>query len=326
MTNLPRVARALAGIIACIVAVDLLLRAIAPFELHRDWEHPVIAAKERLYSKFAKKGVDVLIVGSSLSMNLDAKRLSKLTEHRVFNGSVMGLTAGGVAAVMTEGYAAIRKPKLVIYPLSMRDFRPGDALMQPFLSHKMREARPGNWKGKLEVSVENVSYLFRVRRQLRHSLVSDAREQKVPRLDAYGTRPHTGHNLNARLRSKGWVKRKYPPVLRYKEASTTTFNALELVNMIEANRRNGVQTVLVNMAISRAAVDGELGNHYERYLAELEAMARRLDVPLYDALGELNLNNDHFNDFVHVGAKGDRKVEDYLVPIIKRHLNARQRP
>ena len=77
------------------------------------------------------------------------------------------------------------------------------------------------------------------------------------------------------------------------------------------------------MAISPAALEGDLQSRYERYLAELESLAKRLDVPLYDALGELKSSNAYFNDFVHVGAKGDKKVEDYLVPIIMRHLDAR---
>lgn len=325
MTSLfRRVALSLAGTVALIVAADLTLRAIAPFPLHRDWEHPLIAAKERLYTTFAQREVDVLIVGSSLSMNLDAKRLSDATKRRVFNGSVAGLTAAGIAAVMAEAYAPTRKPRLVIYPLSMRDMRGGDAFaMPPFLSHKMREARPANWQSRLEVAVEDASYLFRVRRQLRHELVSNEQEEEIAPLDAHGTRNHTRHNLESRLKNKAYAKKNYEKLLRAKESSATTSNAEELVEMIEGNRRDGVQTVLVNMTISPAALQGELRSRYEKYLTDLERLANRADVPLYDALGDLKLSNAYFNDFVHVGAKGDKKVEDYLVPIILRHLDAK---
>lgn len=320
-----RVLQCLAGVLLCVLVAELGLRALQPFDLHRDWEHPLIAAKEERYTKFARRDVDVLIVGSSLAMGLDAKRLSELTKRRVFNGSIAGLTAAGVAAVMAEGYAPIGKPKLVIYPLSMRDIRGGDAFsMLPFFSHKMREARPSNWQGKLEVAVEDVSYLFRVRRQIRHSLVTAEKEERIVPLDDFGTHKHVGHRLNARLRDKAYARKTYNKLVHARLASATSPNAEELSEMIEFNRANGVETVLVNMPISPAAMDRRLAKHYKTYMAEVRKFAKRVDVPFYDALGKLKLDNAHFNDFVHVGPKGDKRVEDYLLAIIERHLDARQ--
>lgn len=316
-----RVALALLGVLGCVAAVDLSLRALAPFELHRDWEHPLIAAKEQLYEKFARSGVDVLLVGSSLSMNLDAKRLSELSGRRVFNGSVAGLTAAGIAAVVETAYTPIQTPKLVIYPLSMRDIRGGRAFqMPPFSSHKMRAVRAPNWQSKIEIAAENASYLFRIRRQLRHSLVSDEHEERIAALDEYGTRGHARHQLPQRLRNRAYARKYFNKLLQEQEASQDTDNAKELVRMIQANRKNGVHTVLVNMTLSPAALKGKQRKRYAKYLKQLEAVAKREGVPLYDALDDLKLSNEYFNDYVHVGAKGDKKVEDYLVRIIRRHL------
>lgn len=326
LTNSVRsAALSILAVVACVVAVDVGLRVLAPIELHRDWDHPLIAAKERLYEKFAEQDVDVLIVGSSLAMNLDAARLEKLSNRRVFNGSVVGLTAAGVSAVMQVGYAAIRNPKLVIYPLSMRDLRGGRAFeMTPFFSHKMRAARPAGWQGELEVALEDVSYLFRIRRQVRHFLVSEEREQQLDRiakLNEHGMRGHAPHQLRRRLGNKAYKNEVFSRLVREEQATASTDNATELVKMIEANKRNGVETVLLNISISPAALAGRQKKRYKKYLSELRALAKRADVPMYDALGDLELSNGYFNDFVHLGAKGDKKVEDYLLPIIERHLH-----
>jgi lysophospholipase L1-like esterase len=323
MNRSRRVALSLLGIFACVLAADVGLRVLEPYELHRDWEHPVIGAKEALYEKFSNSDVDALIVGSSLTMNLDAKRIGEASGYRVFNGSIAGLTASGISAVMREAYAPTRKPRLVIYPLSMRDLRKRERPFDrpPFLSHKMRAERPVTWQDRVEIEAERVSYLFRIRRQVRHDLLEDEREQRTFPLDAYGTRNHARHLLQARLKNPRFLKEYYRDMASEGEAFGDTADADELTKMIRANKRDGIQTVLVNMVLSPAAISGKLARHYKTYVKQSKALAKREGVPWYDAHDELDLSNAYFNDLVHTGAKGDKRVEDYLVTLIQRHLS-----
>jgi hypothetical protein len=321
-------ARAVLAVLLCVVAVDVGLRKLAPFELYSDWEHQQIAYKQDKFRSFVDGGgVDVLLAGSSVIMNLDAKRLGRRTHARVFNGGIGSGNPTAMGAILSHMYYPLGKPKVLVYGVSARDLRDsGDAFDQPpFFSNKMRTIRAETWQERLEAAFERVSYLFRIRRQVRDL----AHRGEIPRgaeikTDAYGSRKHRSNGLKHSLNARGQFPPNYAYRSRYNHyrVDLAKGHARQLVSLIEQNEALGIKTVLVNVPLSPAGMTlfDRPEEDYRTYLAALAEVARLTGVELFDAHGDLQLTNADFGDADHMGGRGDQKTEDYLVPVIARHL------
>lgn len=312
----------------CLIAADFGLRWLVPFELHEDWEHQQVAYKEARFKQFArKKRVDVILAGSSVIMDLDAKRLSRAVRGSVFNGGIGSGNPTAMGAILEHMYFAIEKPKLVVYGVSARDLRDtGDPYDQPpFYSHRMRAVRAKNWQERLEVRVERFSYMFRVRRQLRDLAQRGelARGTEI-KTDEYGSRPHKTHRLVSSLKGKHEFPADYAYRSRYRNyrIDLETGHAHQLVTLIRKNRERGIRTILVNVPLSPAAMTlfDRREADYRLYLRSLREVARRAGVELHDAHSELALGNRDFYDADHMGSRGDRALEGYIEPLIQREL------
>lgn len=312
----------------CLAAADFGLRWLAPFELHDDWEHQQVAYKEARFRKLAQKQrVDVILAGSSVIMSVDAKRLTRAVRGTVFNGGIGSGNPTAMGAILEHMYFPIEKPKLVVYGVSARDLRDlGDAYDQPpFYSHRMRAIRAKNWQERLEVRVERFSYLFRVRRQLRDLAQRGelARGTEI-KTDEYGSRQHKAQRLVSSLQGKAEFPPDYAYRSRYDRYHIDLENghANQLVTLIRKNRERGIETILVNVPLSPAAMTlfDRRDADYQLYLRSLREVARRAGVELHDAHSDLGLGNRDFYDADHMAKRGDQALAEYIEPLIERAL------
>jgi hypothetical protein len=317
-----------------VALIDLGLRYVAPFELHDDWEHQQVAWKQEKFRKFvAARRVDVLIAGSSVSMNLDAKRIGQRARASVFNGGIGGANPTAMAAILEHMYLPMARPRLLVYALSARDLRDTDEDpydQPPFYSHRMRAIRAQTWQQRLEVAAERYSYLFRVRRQLRDLAQRGERPKGVEiATDDFGSRKHRPNRLIASLKGREEFPADYPYRSRYRgyRVDLQKGQAHQLLALIEHSKSLGIAVILVNVPLSPAAMT--LFDHpepdYQLYLQSLREVARRAGVELYDAHGELQLGNADFGDADHMAKRGDVKTENYLGRIIAQQLANEQR-
>jgi len=325
-------ARTLLAVLAFVVAADLALRRLSPFELYDDWEHQQIAYKEAKYRAFvARRRAEVILTGSSVIMDLDARRMGKQAHARIFNGGIGSGNPTSMTAVLEHAYYPYGKPRLVVYATSARDLRDNDPdpyNQPPFFSHRMRSIRAKKWQERVEVALERYSYLFRIRRQLRDLAHRGELPQGVKiKTDDYGSRKYKPQHLVATLKGRTDFPADYAYRSRYDHyrIDFEHGHVRQLISLIERNRADGIETILVNVPLSPAAMSlfDRREADYETYRAALREVARRANVPLYDAHGELALTNRDFYDADHMAKSGVRQTEDYLSPIIAEHLRRR---
>jgi hypothetical protein len=325
--------RTVLAVLVLVTVADLSLRLWTPFELYDDWEHQQIAWKQGKFRDFvARRPVDVLLVGSSVIMDLDAKRVGQRARAAVFNGGIGGANPTAMAAIVEHLYLPMAKPKLLVYALSARDLRDTDEDpydQPPFYSHRMRAIRAKTWQERLEVAVERFSYLFRVRRPLRDFVQRGELPAGVEiTTDDYGSRRHKPSNLLASLKGREEFPADYPYRSRYRDyrIDRRRGHARQLRALIKRCRSLGIKVVVMNVPLSPAAMSlfDRRDADYRFYLKTLHAIAARAGVELYDAHSELQLGNADFGDADHLGRRGATKTEKYLAAIVAQHL-ARKR-
>lgn len=310
------------------LAIDILIRHWEPFELYNGWEHQQVDIKQTTYKKYVNKykHVDVLIFGSSITMNLSAKRIAVKSKKYVFNGGIGGLVPETASTIFQFAYMPIKKPKTIIYGISPRALKDPKHIKRgvkaPLKSFNVRVETASTLTEKAEIFFEKYSYIFRIRRNFRDYIIRGGTPKTTTiKIGEFGSRRSFGrgglHNL---LNKKGEFPKNYYYRSRYSnyQINIAHGETAELIGFINDMESKGIDVILIDFPIAPACnllFDNPIKN-LEAYREAINHIISESKVRYFNAGNDLQLGNEHFANPDHLGMSGDRKVEDYIIDIL----------